>query len=158
MTTSLRLSAEILELRTRHPFIIARGGQSDYRTVWVRLQAADGSEGWGEAAATKFYGETAESVLSALNLYAAAMPSDVFALEDAERNWEALLRLNPAARVALSTALHDLAARRVGLPLWKFWGLDAAKAPLSTFTIGIDTPEKMQAKVAEAAEYPILKV
>jgi L-alanine-DL-glutamate epimerase-like enolase superfamily enzyme len=158
MTTSLRLSAEILELRTRHPFIIARGGQSDYRTVWVRLQAADGSEGWGEAAATKFYGETAESVLSALNLYAAAMPSDVFALEEAERNWEALMRLNPAARVALSTAMHDLAAKRAGVPLWKFWGLDARKAPLSTFTIGIDTPEKMQAKVAEAAEYPILKV
>jgi L-alanine-DL-glutamate epimerase-like enolase superfamily enzyme len=155
---TLRLAAEILELRTRHPFIIARGGQSEYRTVWVRLTDADGMEGWGEAAATKFYGETAETVLSALSLYASVLPKDAFALDEAERNCEALLRGNPAARVALSTAQHDLAARRAGVPLWKYFGLDAARAPLSTFTIGIDTPEKMRVKVAEAAEYPILKI
>ncbi len=155
---TLRLSAEILELRTRHPFIIARGGQSEYRTVWVRLTDADGTEGWGEAAATRFYGETADTVLSALNLYASVLPKDAFALEEAERNCEATLRNNPAARVAISTAQHDLAARRAGVPLWKFFGLDAAKAPRSTFTIGIDTVEKMRAKVAEAAQYPILKV
>jgi hypothetical protein len=29
----LTLEAEVLELRTRHPFIIARSGRSDYRTV-----------------------------------------------------------------------------------------------------------------------------
>jgi L-alanine-DL-glutamate epimerase-like enolase superfamily enzyme len=158
VSAPLRLSAEVLELRTKHPFIIARGGQSDYRTVWVRLTDADGIEGWGEAAATKFYGETADTVLSALTVYATAMPADPFALEEAERNWETLLRGNPATRVALSTAQHDLAAKRAGVPLYRFWGLDAARAPRSSFTIGIDTPEKMQAKVAEAAEYPILKV
>ena len=38
----LRLQAEYLALRTRHPFIIARGGQSDYRTVWVRLVDGEG--------------------------------------------------------------------------------------------------------------------
>ena len=87
MTASLRVSAEILELRTRHPFIIARGGSSDYRTVWVKVTDKDGCEGWGEAAATKFYGETPESVLSAINLYATAMPSDPFDLEAAEAQW-----------------------------------------------------------------------
>ena len=52
MPHPLRLESEILELRTRHPFIIARGGQSDYRTVLVRLIDGDGVEGWGEAAPT----------------------------------------------------------------------------------------------------------
>jgi len=60
------MEAEFLELRTKHPFIIARGGQSDYRTGWVRLMDADGQEGWGEAAPSRFYGETAETVLAAL--------------------------------------------------------------------------------------------
>jgi L-alanine-DL-glutamate epimerase-like enolase superfamily enzyme len=152
------MEAEYLELRTRHPFIIARGGQSDYRTVWVRLRDGDGNEGWGEAAATRFYGETPESVMAALNHYAAAMPSDPFDLEEAERRWALLLRENPAARAALSAALHDLVAKRLGVPLYRLWGLDPARAPRSTFTIGIDTPEKMRAKVLEAAEYPILKV
>ena len=44
------MDVELLHLKTRHPFIIARGGQSDYRTVWVRLTDGDGLEGWGEAA------------------------------------------------------------------------------------------------------------
>jgi len=158
VTHHLRMEAEYLELRTRHPFIIARGGQSDYRTVWVRLRDHDGHEGWGEAAATKFYGETPESVLSALNYYAAALPADPFDLEETERRWELLLHGNPAARAALSAALHDLVGKRLGVPLYRLWGLDPARAPRSTFTIGIDTAEKMRAKVLEAAEYPILKV
>jgi len=151
------MEAEVLQLRTRHPFIIARGGQSDYRTVWVRLRDADGHEGWGEAAPTKFYGETTESVLAALDLYAGLLPADPFDLEETENRW-GLLRRNPAARAALSSALHDLVGKRLGIPVYRLWGLDPAKAPRSTFTIGLDTPEKIRAKVLEAREYPILKV
>jgi L-Ala-D/L-Glu epimerase len=158
MTHHLRMEAEYLELRTRHPFIIARGGHSDFRTIWVRLRDGDGHEGWGEAAATKFYGETPESVLAALNLYAAALPSDPFDIEEAERRWELLLHGNPAARAALSSALHDLAGKRLGVPVYRLWGLDPAKAPRSTFTIGLDTPERIRVKVLEAEQYPILKI
>jgi L-Ala-D/L-Glu epimerase / N-acetyl-D-glutamate racemase len=158
VTQRLHLEAESLELRTKHPFIIARGGQSDYQTIWVRLRDGDGHEGWGEAAPTKFYGETPESVLSALNLYACEMPDDPFDLEETERRWATKLRRNPAARSALSAALHDLVGKRLGVPVYRLWGLDPAKAPMSTFTIGLDTPEKIRAKVLEAAQYPILKI
>ena len=158
MSQQLRMEIEVLELRTKHPFIIARGGQSDYRTVWVRLKDGDGNEGWGEAAPTKFYGETTETVLAALDTYGAHLPDDPFDLEEAERRWEELLHRNPAARAALSSALHDLVGKRLGVPLYRLWGLDPAKAPRSTFTIGIDQPEKMRAKVREAEQYPILKI
>src|ERR671931_981408 len=100
MAAPLRLDAEVLDLRTRHPFIIARGGQSLHRTVWVRLRDGDGAEGWGEAAPTKFYGETPETVLAALQVYATCLPSDPFDLEEAERRWELLLRGNGSARAA----------------------------------------------------------
>ncbi len=158
MSQQLRMEIEVLELRTKHPFIIARGGQSDYRTVWVRLKDGDGNEGWGEAAPTKFYGETTETVLAALDTYGAHLPDDPFDLEEAERRWEELLHRNPAARAALSSALHDLVGKRLGVPLYRLWGLDPTKAPRSTFTIGIDQPEKMRAKVREAEQYPILKI
>ena len=46
----LRLTSEILTLHTRHPFIIARGGNSEYRTLMVKITDHDGVEGWGEAA------------------------------------------------------------------------------------------------------------
>jgi L-alanine-DL-glutamate epimerase-like enolase superfamily enzyme len=158
VSQQLRMEIEVLELRTKHPFIIARGGQSDYRTVWVRLKDGDGNEGWGEAAPTKFYGETTETVLAALDTYGAHLPDDPFDLEEAERRWEELLHRNPAARAALSSALHDLVGKRLGVPLYRLWGLDPTKAPRSTFTIGIDQPEKMRAKVREAEQYPILKI
>ena len=158
MAQALRMEAEYLELRTKHPFIIARGGQSDYRTIWVRLKDAEGHEGWGEAAPSRFYGETAETVLAALNVYVAGMPDDPFDLEETERRWASLLRVNASARAALSAALHDLVGKRLGVPVYRLWGLDPAKAPRSTFTIGLDTPERIRLKVGEAAEYPILKI
>ena len=158
MPHALRMDVEFLELRTKHPFIIARGGQSDYRTVWVRLTDQDGHEGWGEAAPSKFYGETADSVAAALKFYGSALPEDPFNLEDAEGRWATMLRGNAAARAALSAALHDLVGKRLGVPVYRLWGLDPCKAPKSTFTIGLDTPERIKAKVREAEQFPILKV
>jgi L-alanine-DL-glutamate epimerase-like enolase superfamily enzyme len=152
------MDIEFLELRTKHPFIIARGGQSDYRTVWVRLTDKDGHEGWGEAAPSKFYGETADSAAAALKFYGSALPDDPFKLEDAERRWETMLRGNAAARAALSAALHDLVGKRLGVPVYRLWGLDPCMAPKSTFTIGLDTPDRIKAKVQEAEQFPILKV
>jgi L-alanine-DL-glutamate epimerase-like enolase superfamily enzyme len=155
---SLRLETSILDLTTTHPFVIARGGKSSHRTVWVRVIDGDGTEGWGEAAATRFYGETPETVIAALGVYGQFLPDNPLDLESAERQWALALGGNPAARSALSAALHDLAGKRLGVPLYRLWGLDPAAAPRSTFTIGIDTAEKIRAKVKEAAEYPILKV
>jgi L-alanine-DL-glutamate epimerase-like enolase superfamily enzyme len=154
----MRLESEILTLTTKHPFNIARWGSSDYRTVWVRLIDDDGIEGWGEAAPNKFYGETADTVLAALETYQTALPDNPFDLEGAERTWLELMGHNGSARAALSAALHDLAAKRLGVPLYQMWGLNPAEAPRSTYTIGIDTSEKIRQKVAEAEQYPILKV
>ena len=152
------MEVELLTLRTKHPFVIARGGQSDHRTVWVRLSDGDGQEGWGEAAPSKFYGETADSVAAALAVYGTMLPEDPFNLEDAERLWESKLRGNAAARAALSAALHDLVGKRLGVPVYRMWGLNPCLAPKSSFTIGLDAPERIKAKVLEAEQYPILKV
>ena len=147
-----------MTLRTAHPFGIARGTQSEYRVVWVRATDADGMEGWGEADPSWYYGETSETVTAALAHLAPVLPDDPFALEEADAAMARVLRGNAAARMAVSAALHDLAGKRLGVPLWKWWGLDPARAPRTSFTIGLDTPEVVRAKVREAAAYPILKV
>jgi len=154
----MRLEAEILNLRTKHPFVIARGGKSDYPTVWIRLIDDDGMEGWGEATPSAYYGETAQTVLASLEKYATALPKDPMNLEEAERAIEAVQRHNPSARAGISGALHDLVGKKLGVPVYQLWGLDPAKAPQSTFTIGIDTTDMMRQKVLEAEQYPILKI
>ncbi|HUL03182.1 MAG TPA: dipeptide epimerase [Gemmatimonadales bacterium] len=154
----MKLEREVIALRTRHPFVIARGGSSDYRVVWVRLTDWDGVEGWGEADPSSYYGETADTVLAALQRLEPYLPEDPWQLERAEARFIEVAPAARAARAALSAALHDLMGKRLGQPLWRLWGLDPARAPQSSFTIGLDTPERMRAKVAEAGEYPILKI
>lgn len=154
----MKLAREVIALRTRHPFVIARGGSTDYRVVCIRLEAEDGAEGWGEADPSSYYGETADTVLAALGRLERHLPQDPFDLEGAERRFFQIAPEARSARAALSAALHDLAGKRLGQPLWRLWGLDPERAPQSSFTIGLDTPERMRAKVAEAAEYPVLKI
>lgn len=157
----LHLSAEPVIVHTRHPFVIARGGSSEWRTVTVRVRDdAHGDEGWGEAAPSRFYGETAETVLAVLpRLQQAIADLDAWSLEEAEARMHAAVRHNGAAKTGLSAALHDLVAKRLGVPLWKLWGLDPARAPRSSFTIAIPPDDAtLRARVREAAEYPILKV
>ncbi|MEP6764351.1 MAG: dipeptide epimerase [Gemmatimonadaceae bacterium] len=156
----MQLTCEILTVHTRHPFIIARGGTSEYHVVWVRVRDADGAEGWGEAAPSKFYGETADSVMLAVQSFAPLLENaDAWSLEAIERSLETALRWNAAARCAVSAALHDLQGKRLGVPLWKLWGLDRAAAAQSSFTIGIaPDDETLRSRVREASDYPILKV
>ena len=154
----VKLTTEVVTLKTKHPFVIARGGEDDYRVVWVRLTDADGVEGWGEADPSRYYGETADTVLGVLKRLAAHLPRDPFDLEAAEARFAQAVPKNGAARAALSAALHDLVGKRLDQPVWRLWGLDAARAPRSSFTIGLDTAEKMRQKVAEASAYPILKI
>ncbi|HYU01151.1 MAG TPA: dipeptide epimerase [Gemmatimonadales bacterium] len=154
----LTLTADVVTLKTKHPFVIARGGGDDYRVVWVRLSDSDSAEGWGEADPSKYYGETADTVLAALKKLEPYLPKDPFDLEAAEARFAQVVPKNGAARAAVSAALHDLVGKRLGQPLWRLWGLDPAKAPRSSFTIGIDTAEQIRRKVAEASAYPILKV
>jgi L-alanine-DL-glutamate epimerase-like enolase superfamily enzyme len=159
----MQLQAEILPLRTRHAFHIARAVAPPVReTVWVRLLDEEGNEGWGEAAATPFYGETAETVTAILPRLGAALADaaagDPFAIERIEQALGRVIGRNPAAKSAISAALHDLVGKRLGQPVWRLWGLDPGDAPRSSFTIGIDELEVMRDKVREAADYPILKI
>lgn len=154
----LKLAARIITLETRHPFAIARGGASEYRVVWVRLTDGDGLEGWGEADPSSYYGETADTVVAALGKLEPHLPDDPFDLEQAEARLAYVAPNSAAARSALSAALHDLVGKRLGQPVWRVWGLNPARAPRSSFTIGLDTPARMRQKVVEAAPYPILKI
>jgi L-alanine-DL-glutamate epimerase-like enolase superfamily enzyme len=65
---------------------------------------------------------------------------------------------NTAAKAAVDIALHDLVGKLMKQPWYKIWGFDPSDTPNTSFTIGIDTPEVVKQKVAEAAPYKILKV
>jgi len=151
---SLRLEAREFPLRTRHAFVLSRGGTERWRNVVVRIDE-DGLEGWGEAAPRDYYGQTPEACLEALRSWSGGSSEDIGTLIGSFQG--------PApARAALDIALHDLQARRRGLTvtglLGDLHGLEPGPVPPTSFTIAIDAPEAMAERAREAAEYPILKV
>ncbi len=156
----MKLSHEIVTLRTKNPFVIARGGDSEYRVVRVTLTAKDGATGWGEAAPSRFYGETADTVVDVLPILAQVLDgADGWSLEAMEHALARAIRFNGSARAAVSAALHDMMGKRLGVPVYRLWGLDPADAPPTSFTIGIAPDEAtLRQRVADAAQYPVLKL
>jgi L-alanine-DL-glutamate epimerase-like enolase superfamily enzyme len=156
----MKLQHDISIVHTTHPFVIARGGASEHRLIRVRITGDDGVEGWGEAAPNRFYGETADTALAALaRLTPIVEQCDAWAIEDVEAEMNRALRFNGSVKSAISAALHDLAGKRLGVPVYRLWGLNPANAPLSSFTIAIAaSDDELRQRVEQASAYPVLKV
>jgi L-alanine-DL-glutamate epimerase-like enolase superfamily enzyme len=155
----VRISHEVVDLKTRYPFVIARGGYAAHENVVVKITDSDGIEGLGEAAPNRYYGESVATVISALEQFAPVLgAADAWSLEATDEALSRVLRGNNAAKSAISSALHDIVGKRLGIPVYRLWGLDAADAGESSFTIGIADNEGLRQRVADAAQYPILKV
>jgi len=156
----MKLEHDISIVHTTHPFVIARGGASEHRLIRVRIIGDDGVEGWGEAAPNRFYGETADTALGALARLAPIVEDcDAWLIEDVEAEMNRALRFNGSVKSAISAALHDLAGKRLGVPVYKLWGLNPANAPLSSFTIAIAaSDDELRQRIEQASAYPVLKV
>jgi L-alanine-DL-glutamate epimerase-like enolase superfamily enzyme len=153
----MKLEYKPFDLKLTTPFRISRHVQYIAENVLTQI-TYQGVTGLGEAAPSEHYGEYRETVLAALALYANELGDDPFAIEDILNRIERKLRLNPSARAAIDIALYDLVGKLLHIPVYKLLGLNAAKTPQTSFTIGIDTPENMATKALAAREYPILKI
>ncbi len=147
-----------IRLNLKHAWTLSRNTSTYKDNVFVELEC-DGIVGLGEAAHNVRYHETLESTTATLEkarpLLARANP---WHFVDAQQEIFQLVEGQNAAKAALDTAILDWIGKKLGLPLYKLWGLDPKKAPQTTFSIGIDTPEVIKQKVREAAPYPILKI
>ena len=152
------LTAKPLNLTLRHAFATSRSTQHVAENVLLEIR--DGElTGLGEAAPIKFYNQTQASCIRALNKMAKRIEwRDPFDLESIFADLRARFPNEPSAIAAVDIALHDLLGKKLGVPLWKWWCLDPKKTPQTSFTIGIDSLEKVVAKVAEAEKYPVLKI
>jgi L-alanine-DL-glutamate epimerase-like enolase superfamily enzyme len=159
--TMLETSFERVSLEIAEPFTIARDSKESAENVLVRV--SDGEHtGVGAAAPSAHYGETADTVETLLPDLLAVVEEvdDPLALDRVERRLSDVVERNPAARAAVSIALHDLAASRLGVALYRLWGEDPAECPPTSYTIGLDETERMAEKTADAvaAGYDVLKV
>lgn len=154
----MRLSWEPYELQLRHTFTVASYSRTTTPDVQVRIDY-DGFTGFGEASMPPYLGQTVESVCAFLQKVDLSCFSDPFQMEDILAYVDSLSPGDTAAKAAVDIALHDLTGKLLGQPWFRLWGLDPAKAPDTTFTIGIDTPDVVREKTREcASRFNILKV
>jgi len=105
-----------------------------------------------------YLGESHETVLKFLSQVRMEQFTDPFLIEDILSYIDNIAPGNYAAKASVDIALHDLVGKIVGQPWFRLWGLNPLKTPYTSFTIGIDTPEVVKQKVAEAEPYKVLKV
>jgi o-succinylbenzoate synthase len=145
----VKLEIELIEARLRAPFVTARTSVEARRLGLVRIEAADGVVGHGEAAPLEGYDvATLDDVLAALeDCREPLSQSDGHDREEllAECARRAVL---PHAIAAIDLALWDLAGRRAAVPVWRLLG--AQRAPEVEVNATIAAPDRSGA-VAEAA-------
>ena len=153
-----QIRCEIVRLTLRHAWTTTMSSSQYRDTVHVRL-VSGGITGYGEGAPIVRYKEDAagaKRAIESVSEYLAAADAREFA----KLNAEIFRRLigQYAAKAALDIALMDWVGKKFGVPLYRYFGLDKNAMPVTTYSIGIDKPDLVRAKVREAEAFPVLKV
>jgi L-alanine-DL-glutamate epimerase-like enolase superfamily enzyme len=157
-TSKTTLRQTVKRLNLRHTWTIARGSSDFKEYAYVEL-SSDGVVGWGEAAHNVRYGESLESTQAAIDKARPLIEgANLWHFVDLGYAIQKVVEQQTAAKTALDMALMDWVTKKLGAPLYRYLGLDKNKTPLTSFSIGIDKPEIMQAKIREAEIYSILKI
>ena len=153
----MKLSYQVFHLPLKHTFTIAHQSRDVQETLIVRLEEG-GIYGLGESTSNPFYGITIDNMIACLEEFRPVVENGNW--KTPEEIWELgrqVFRNNPFVQCALDLAAWDLFTKKQGKKLYHYLNLDPKKIPISNFTIGIDTVEKMVAKMKEV-DWPIYKI
>ncbi len=142
-----------------HPFGVSSNTRKETLSIFIRL-TTDDCTGYGEACLPAYLGESAEDTLAFFErakplLRALHAP---LAVPDILQQTDRLLPGCNAAKAAIDIALNDLAGRLAKKTYYHLAGIGKSEAATTSFTIGIDTPDKLEQKIKEAADFSILKI
>jgi len=152
------LVTEVARLQLRHTWTTTMSS-SNHRDVLRLRYTSGGVTGQGEGAPIVRYKEDAVAARAALDAISSSITSaDPWKFSKLLDTVFSRLPGQWAAKAALDMALHDWVGQKLGVPLYRYLGLDPDAAPITSFSIGIDTPEVTRRKVQEAAAFPLLKI
>ena len=153
------VKTELKRLLLRHTWTTTMSSSAYRDTIHLQYER-DGITGFGEGAPIVRFKEYPEQAKQAIDAIAGQIGArdpkkfDKF-LADVRRS---LGDGQHAAMAAVDIAVCDWLGKKLGIPLYQYFGLDPADAPVTTFSIGIDTPEITRQKTREAEDFPVLKV
>ncbi|HBX67211.1 MAG TPA: dipeptide epimerase, partial [Balneolaceae bacterium] len=150
---------EVIPLKLKEVFTISRGSKSEVPNVFLSI-TKNGITGYGEAGPNTRYDETADKVIQYLEALPEGFFDSISSADEIATELE-VLKISPnvqSAKAAIEMAWMDWWGKSKEQPLWKLWGNDLPVGPVTSYTIGLDTPEKMQQKIRAADQYPVYKI
>ena len=151
-------TTQVRRLQLKHQWTTTMSS-SAYRDTLHSQYVRDGVTGYGEGAGIVRYNQSAAEGQKALEaVHELITSSNPWCFE---KLWSDLDRRLPGQRAALAAvdlAVMDWIGKRLGVPLYRYLGLDPADAAITTMSIGIDTPELTRQKIREAEAFPFLKI
>ncbi len=157
-TGEVMIEVKTKKLELAHTWTISRNSSDFKNNVFVKLQSA-GITGIGEAAPNVRYGENAGLTMQKINGAKTVFEEhNLYHFNNIKEALDSAIIGQSCAKAAVDIALLDWVGKAFNLPLYRLFGLNPAEAPVTSFSIGIDTTEVIKQKVREAEPYPILKV
>ena len=153
----MELSYRPYELELKHAFTIAKFSRTSTPLILLEIRH-EGFVGYGEASMVPYMGESIRSATDFLESVDVSQFKFPFDHEAILHYLDSIAPGNPAIKAAIDIALHDLDGKLKSLPCWKLLGSDPAKMPVTSYTVGIDTPEILVEKLKEGADCKVIKV
>ncbi len=156
----MKMNFRKFDLKLAHEWTVASGlksGKRIFEIVLLDLTDSGGVVGLGESAPSSRYDENVNTVMTFLQ----KIDANRLSFDDiaGSMNYLETFPGDYGAKCALNIALLDGAARKVHQPIYDFLKLGFKEnRHVTSFSIGIDTPEMIRKKVLEAEPYPILKL
>ncbi|MGE6218511.1 dipeptide epimerase [Nubsella zeaxanthinifaciens] len=153
----MKISCKEFQLELKHAFSIAKFTRTSTPLLLLKIDF-EGQTGYGEASMVPYMGEsyeTARAFLKKVDWNRFQFPFDFASINS---YLDSLAEGNPAIKAAIDIALHDLNGKLLNKPCYEIFGADPAKMPVTSFTVGIDTPEVLRKKLEDAADFKVVKV
>ncbi len=149
----MKIKIEEYDIHLINTFRTTHGARDVMQVLIVNID-----EGIGEASPVHYYGEDLNTVKIFVNKAAEKIDIDPFQLEKLSFDLERVGAFNYSAKAAIDMAMHDLAGKKLGIPLYKFFGITPRTDLPTSFTISISDPESMKKQTEENKGYHVYKV
>ncbi|WP_025142240.1 dipeptide epimerase [Pedobacter jeongneungensis] len=153
----MKISCKQFELELKHPFSISKFTRTSTPLMLLKIEH-EGVAGYGEASMVPYMGESYESAGNFLKLVDWDKIQVPFNFEEIIAYLDSLAPGQPAIKAAIDIALNDIQGKLLNTPCYEIYGSDPAKMPVTSYTIGIDTPEVIREKLKDAEAFKVIKV
>jgi L-alanine-DL-glutamate epimerase-like enolase superfamily enzyme len=153
----MKISCKEFELELKHPFSIAKFTRTSTPLLLLKVNY-EGFTGYGEASMVPYMGESYASAHAFLAKVDWNKFKHPFNFAEVHQYLESLESGNPAIKAAIDIALNDLNGKILHQPCYQIFGSDPTKMPVTSYTVGIDTPEVIREKLKDAEGFKVIKV